>query len=48
MSNIFLAGDIGATKTDLAIYSSDTGLVEPLAESTLPTANYDSCEAMIP
>lgn len=47
MSNIFLAGDIGATKTDLAIYSSDHRLVEPLAKSTLPTANYDSCEAMI-
>ena len=31
---MLLAGDIGGTKTNLAIYSTEAGLHSPLAEAT--------------
>jgi len=42
-----LAGDIGGTKTNLAILSSETGLKTPRAEATFPSARYASLEALV-
>jgi glucokinase len=41
-----LTGDIGATKTDLAIFSRETGPRVPLVEKTFPSADYPSLEAL--
>ncbi len=41
-----LAGDIGGTKTNLAIFSSEAGLRAPLAEGTFPSGDYPSLEAL--
>jgi glucokinase len=43
---MLLAGDIGGTKTDLAIFSSEVGPREALAEATFPSARYPSLEAL--
>jgi len=43
---LLLAGDIGGTKTTLAIFSSDSGPHTPLAEATFPSAAYASLEAI--
>jgi glucokinase len=40
------AGDIGGTKTDLAVYSSEAGLDSPLAETQVHSADYRSLEAL--
>jgi len=42
-----LAGDIGGTKTNLAIFSTEAGLQMPLAETTSPSASYPSLEALV-
>lgn len=42
-----LAGDIGATKTNLAIISSEAGPRAPLAEATFPSADYYSLETLV-
>jgi len=42
-----LAGDIGGTKTDLAVYSSQNGLRRPLAKETFPSKDYSGFEAII-
>jgi glucokinase len=34
-----IAGDIGGTKTDLAIYSSESGSHAPLAQTEVHSAN---------
>lgn len=39
-----LAGDIGGTKADLAIYSTDQGLDHPLAATTVRSADYPDLE----
>ena len=44
---MLLAGDIGGTKTNLAIFSSEAGPRAPLAEATLPSARYPSLEALV-
>ena len=44
---MLLAGDIGGTKTNLAVYSPKAGLRRPLAEATFPTANYSSLEELV-
>ncbi len=44
---LLLAGDIGGTKTDLAVFSSDRGPRAPLAEATFPSARYPSLEALV-
>jgi glucokinase len=44
---MLLAGDVGGTKTDLAVFSSDRGVRSPLAEATLLSADYQSLEAMV-
>lgn len=43
---ILLAGDIGGTKTNLAIYSSEAGVGAPVIEATFPSKNYPSLEAV--
>jgi glucokinase len=43
---MLLAGDIGGTKTDLAIYSSETGPYAPLAEIEVHSTDYGSLEAI--
>jgi glucokinase len=42
-----LAGDIGGTKTNLAIFSSKTGLEAPLAEKTFPSGDYPNLESIV-
>ena len=44
---MILAGDIGGTKTELAIFSPDTGPRKPLARSVFPSSNYPSLEAIL-
>jgi len=41
---MFLAGDIGGTKTVLGIFSADVGARRPLIEKTYRSADYDSLE----
>jgi glucokinase len=43
---MLLAGDIGGTKTNLAIYSDDSGLT-PRAQGTFKSAKYPSLEAVV-
>jgi glucokinase len=42
-----LIGDIGGTKTNLALFSSDAGPRQPLAEKSYQSAHYDSLEAIV-
>ena len=42
-----LAGDIGGTKTNLAIFSPEAGLRAPLAQATFPSGRYPSLEAVV-
>ena len=44
---MLIAGDIGGTKTDLAIYSSESGPHTPLAEIEVHSAEYPSLQAMV-
>jgi glucokinase len=44
---MILAGDVGGTKTNLAIFSSESGPREPLVEKSLPSRKYPSLEALI-
>jgi len=44
---MLIAGDIGGTKTDLAIYSSESGPHAPLAETQVHSADYPSLQAMV-
>jgi glucokinase len=44
---MLIAGDIGGTKTDLAIYSSESGPHTPLAETEVHSADYPSLQAMV-
>ena len=44
---MLIAGDIGGTKTDLAIYSSDSGPHAPLAETQVHSADYPSLQAIV-
>jgi glucokinase len=46
---MLLAGDIGGTKTNLAVFSTDDddGWKKPLAEATFPSARYSSLEALV-
>ncbi len=47
MTDIFLAVDVGATKTALALYSSERGPRQSLANATLPTQKYHTFEALV-
>lgn len=44
---MLLAGDIGGTKTDLAVFSSERGPRSPIAHATFPSAHYPSLEALV-
>ena len=44
---MLLAGDVGGTKTDLAIYSNESGPHSPLAETEVHSADYPSLQAMV-
>jgi len=44
---MLIAGDIGGTKTDLAIYSSEAGPHAPLAQTEVMSADYPSLQAMV-
>lgn len=44
---MLIAGDIGGTKTDLAIYSKESGPHLPLAEVEFHSADYPSLQAMV-
>jgi glucokinase len=44
---MLIAGDIGGTKTDLGIYSVESGPHEPLAETEVHSADYPSLQAMV-
>src|SRR5271165_1307368 len=43
---MLIAGDIGGTKTDLAIFSIEAGPHAPLAEERVHSADYPSLQAM--
>jgi glucokinase len=43
---MLLAGDIGGTKTDLAVYSIEAGPHSPLAEAEVHSADYGSLQAL--
>ncbi len=45
-TDLLLAGDIGGTKTNLAIVSAEAGPRGPLAEATFPSSDYPSLEAL--
>jgi glucokinase len=44
---MLLAGDIGGTKTNLAVFSSETGWRKPLAEATYTSVNYADLESLV-
>lgn len=44
---MLLAGDIGGTKTNLAVYSPEAGLRKPVAQATFPSAMYPSLESLV-
>lgn len=46
-NNIILAGDIGGTKTSLAVFQREQGFLKPLAENTINNDTASSLEAII-
>jgi glucokinase len=44
---MLIAGDIGGTKTDLAIYSSESGPHVPLVQTEVHSADYPSLQAIV-
>ncbi len=44
---MLLAGDVGGTKTNLALFTHDGDWREPVHEATFPSANYSSLEALV-
>ena len=46
-TGLLLAGDIGGTKTDLAVYSAERGPRAPLAQCQFPSAKYASLAGMV-
>lgn len=44
---MLLAGDIGGTKTNLAIYAPENGPKAPVAEATFPSGAYPSLETLV-
>jgi len=47
MSNYYLVGDVGGTKTDLAIYSSKADIRKFVTKKRFQTAEYPSLENLI-
>ena len=46
-SRLFLAGDIGGTKTKLAVFDPKAGPRHPIAEGTFPSSHFPSLEALV-
>src|SRR4051812_18501038 len=46
-ASMLLAGDIGGTKTVLAVFSPEAGAHAPLAEATFPSGRYGRLEAIV-
>jgi glucokinase len=44
---MLIAGDIGGTKTDLAVYTSEAGPHAPLVKTQVRSADYPSVQAMV-
>ena len=44
---MLLAGDIGGTKTALAIYAHEGNVMRPVVQGTLPSGKYPSLEALV-
>src|SRR5437660_12747088 len=44
---MLLAGDIGGTKTNLALFEHDTSWRDPVHEATFPSGGYVSLEALV-
>ena len=44
---MLIAGDVGGTKTDLAIYSPGGGPHAPVAQTQFHSADYPSLQAMV-
>jgi glucokinase len=44
---LLLAGDIGGTKTSLALFSPQHGMHRPLVEATFPSADYPNLESIV-
>jgi len=44
---LLVAGDVGGTKTDLAVYSAHSELRQPLAQAKFHSADFPSLEAMV-
>src|SRR5262245_38215927 len=44
---MLIAGDIGGTKTDLAIFSPESGPHTPLAQTQVHSSDYPSLQAMV-
>ena len=47
MSTLLVAADVGASKTDLALYSAQSGPDKPLASATVITAKYPSFSGLV-
>jgi len=45
--SVFLAGDVGGTKTNLALFDSEADRCELLCEATFPSSQYPSLEAIV-
>jgi glucokinase len=43
---MILAGDVGGTKTDIAVYSPEAGVRAPVADASFPSGDYPSLEAI--
>lgn len=46
-SDLILAGDIGGTKTELAIFTLDPAEQKPLVQKTFPSVNYSALEPIV-
>lgn len=46
-SAILIAGDVGGTKTDLAIFSSEAGPHSPLAQAQVLSADYPDLQKIV-
>lgn len=46
-SSLLLAGDVGATKTSLGVFSAEVGPREPVAQATFASREYSSLEALV-
>lgn len=44
---MLIAGDIGGTKTDLAVFSVEAGPHSPLAQATVRSADYPNLQVMV-